>query len=152
MPVPVVRRSRPPWRQGRLVNHLYLSFLNFEDLAPVVDMSHNEVQVPELAGPAQEIDAAASKACTWRRVVPTVDYFGGLPAGGPVASIHQASGNPCAADLVFFAEFTLATGAQDGYPIVTLCQIARENGVIAKGSQIDGLTAGCLMNQFGARR
>ena len=111
MRVPVVRRSRPPWRQGRLVNHLYLSFLNFEDLAPVVDMSHNEVQVPELAGPAQEIHATAAKACTRRRVVPTVDYFGCLPAGGQMASTHQSRGNPCAANLVFFAEFTLATGA-----------------------------------------
>jgi hypothetical protein len=152
MPVPVVRRSRSPWRQGRLVNHLYLSFLNLEDLSPVVDMSHNEVKVPELAGPAQEIDAAAAKAGTRRRVVPTVDYFGGLPAGGPVASAHQSRCNPCAANLVFFPEFALTAGAQDGYATVTLCQIAREHGVIAKGSQIDGFTARCRMNQFGARR
>jgi hypothetical protein len=123
------------------VNHLYLSFLNFEDLAPIVDMSHNEVKVLELAGTAQEVYAATAKACTGRRVVPTVDYFGGLPAGGPVASTHQSRGNPCAANLVFFPEFPLTAGAQDGYPSVTLCQIARENGVIAKGSQIDGFTA-----------
>ena len=73
MPVPLVRRSRSPWCQGRLPDHLHLSVLHFEDLVPVVDMCQNEVQVPELAGPTQEIDAAAAKARTGRGVVPTAD-------------------------------------------------------------------------------
>jgi hypothetical protein len=139
--------------QGGLVDYyLYLSIQNFEDLATVVDVSQNEVQVSELTRPSQEIDTAAAKACTRRRAVPAADYFGGLTARGQMPSTHQSRGNPCAANLVFFPEFTLAAGAYHGYPRVTLCQIARKNGVIAKGSQIDGFTAGCLVNQLGARR
>jgi hypothetical protein len=65
---------------------------------------------------------------------------------------HQSSGNPCATNLVFFPELTPLSGADDGNTRVTLCQVARENGVIAKGRQIDGFTAGSLVNHLGARR
>jgi hypothetical protein len=115
-------------------------------------MSQNEVQVPKLTGPPQEIDAAAAKTGTGRSVSPTADNVRGLPARGPVSSAHQSSGNPRAADLVFFPELTLASGAYDGNASVTLCQVSGENGVIAKGPQIDGFAAGCFVNQFGARR
>jgi len=69
-----------------------------------------------------------------------------------MSSAHQRGGNPRATDLVFFPELTLASGAYDGNASVALCQVSGENGVIAKGSQIDGLAAGCFVNQFGARR
>jgi len=115
-------------------------------------MSQNEVQVPKLTGAPQEIDAAAAKTRTGRSVAPTANNVSGLPAPGPMSSAHQRAGNPRATDLVFFPEFTLASGAYDGDTRVALCQVSGENGVIAKGSQIDGLTAGCFVNQFGARR
>ena len=87
-----------------------------------------------------------------RSVAPTADNVGGLRTPGQMSPAHQSRGNPRATDLVFFPELTLASGADDGNPGVTLCQVSGENGVIAKGPQIDGLTAGCLVNQFGARR
>jgi hypothetical protein len=75
-------------RQGRLLDHFHLSFPNFEDLAPIVDMSQNEVQVPELARPAQEVDAATVQASTGLCAMPTVDDFSSLPAGGHVTYTH----------------------------------------------------------------
>ena len=151
-PAHKLRSPRAPSRAGWYLNYLYLSVQNFENLPTVVDMSQNEVQVPKLTGPPQEIDAAAAKTGTGRSVSPTADNVRGLPARGPVSSAHQSSGNPRAADLVFFPELTLASGAYDGNASVTLCQVSGENGVIAKGPQIDGFTAGCFVNQFGARR
>ena len=115
-------------------------------------MSQNEVQVAELARPPQEVDAAAAKARTRRSVAPTADNVGGLRTPGQMSPAHQSRGNPRATDLVFFPELTFASGADDGNPSVTLCQVARENGVIAKAPQIDGLTAGSLVNHLGARR
>ena len=115
-------------------------------------MSQNEVQVPKLTGAPQEIDAAAAKTRTGRSVAPTANNVSGLPAPGPMSSAHQRDGNPRATDLVFFPEFTLASGAYDGNARVTLCEISGENGVIAKRSQIDGFTSGCFVNQSGARR
>ena len=86
--VPLVRSPRAPLCQGRLLDHFHLSVPNFEDLAPIVDMSQNEVQVPELAGPAQEIDAAAVKTRTRLCTVPAADDFSGLAGGRHVASTH----------------------------------------------------------------
>jgi hypothetical protein len=134
------------------LDDLHLSVPNFENLPTIVDMSQNEVQVPKLTGPPQEIDAAAAKTRTRRRVAPTADNVSRLPARGPMSSAHQRGGNPRATDLVFFPELTLASGAYDGNAPVTLCEVSGENGVIAKGSQIDGLAAGCFVNQSGARR
>jgi hypothetical protein len=115
-------------------------------------MSQNEVQVPELTGPPQEIDAAAAKTRTRGSVTPTADNVSGLPARGPMSFAHQRAGNPRATDLVFFPELTLASGAYDGNAPVALCEVSGENRVIAKGSQIDSFTAGCFVNQSGARR
>jgi hypothetical protein len=115
-------------------------------------MSQNEIQVPKLTGPPQEIDAAAAKARAGRSVAPTADNVRGLQAPGPMSSAHQSRGNPGATDLVFFPELTLASGAYDGNASVTLRQVSGKNGVVAKGPQIDGFTSGCFVNQFGTRR
>jgi hypothetical protein len=134
------------------VYYFHLSVPNLENFPPVVDMSQNEVQVSELARPSQEVDAAAAKTCTGRSLAPTVDNIGGLRTSGLMSSVHQSRGNPRATNLIFFPELTLASGADDGNASVTTCQVAGEDGVVTERPQIDGLTANCLVNQFGARR
>ncbi len=114
-------------------------------------MSQDEVQVPELAGPPQEVDAAAAKARARGSVAPTADDVNGLRTRGAMSPADQRRGNPRATDLVFLPKLALIPGADHGNAGVTPRQVARENGMIAKASQIDGIAAGGLMNHLGAR-
>ena len=48
----------------------YFAVAKLEDLVQIIDMRQDEIQVVELPGSPQEIDAAAGQACVRRGVTP----------------------------------------------------------------------------------
>ena len=67
-------RSRP----FRPPDHSHLSVPNLEDVAQIIDVGQNELQVSQLTRPPKEIDAPTAQTCAGRRIAPSLDHLGSL--------------------------------------------------------------------------
>jgi len=105
------------------LRHEYFAAIDGEDVRQVVNVGKDEREIGEPAGALQKIDAPAGKAGI-RGLVP--------PPGGehacscvlwliPVS--QQCSADPGAASLIFLAELTVASGADNGDAGVTAREI-----------------------------
>jgi hypothetical protein len=132
------------------IDHLYFTVLDFENIPQIVDMIEDEIEISELARLPEEIDTVAAPAGLGWRVAPSADQVRGLLVLGRVAFPHQACGNPCAADLIFFPKLTLAPGSDDRDARMTCGQMRSESGVTPEATQVDRIATRSLMNDLGA--
>jgi hypothetical protein len=93
------------------LQHSYFSVPYFEDLLEVVDVGQDKIQIVKLTGSLQKVDAAAAETGSRGSVAPPIHDLGGLGVSGRISAAHQTGGDPGAADLIFFAKFTPASGA-----------------------------------------
>jgi len=134
----------------RAVDHLHLTVLNCENVAQIVDMLEDEIEVSELARASEKIHAVAAPAGLGRRVAPSANEVRGLFVLGRVPLPHQACGNPCAADLIFFPKLSLAPGSDHCDAGVARAEISTESGVTPKTTQVDRVATHGFMNYLGA--
>jgi hypothetical protein len=132
------------------VNHLYLTIANLEDLTQIVDVVENEFQILEPTSSAQEIDARARLTGLRRRIGPAADQVCRLSILRHMPSDHQSCRNPGAADLIFLAELSLTSGANNRHASVAGRQMRGESRVSAKTTEVDRVASRCLVDDFGS--
>jgi hypothetical protein len=114
--------------------YFHLSVPHLEDVAQVIDVSQNEIQIRKLAGSPEELDAAAGQARDRRGVAVPLHDAGGLRIPRLIAPRHKFRGDPSAANLVFDAELALTAGADYGDAGMVLRHIGGDRGVTAEAS------------------